>query len=125
MRKPKARTTTTRTVIRKVGKGRYADPIPVQPRALSDAQAAALLDVSLRRRDSTAFLRALQLAVKAHRYATVAQKTGFNRTWLYQAISPSGNLGIRTVVTLLTVLGLRLRVERFTKPKDQYAKVET
>ena len=59
-------------------------PIPVQPRALSDAQAAALLDVSLRRRDSTAFLRALQLAVKAHRYATVAQKTAFNRTPVVQ-----------------------------------------
>ena len=115
MRKQKPRIATTRRTIQKVGKARYTDPIAVRRREPSDRREAALLDNSLRRRDSTAFLRALQLTVKAHGYANVARSTALNRTWLYKAISPSANPGIRTVVTLLSVLGLRLRVERIAK----------
>jgi probable addiction module antidote protein len=95
-------------------------PVAVRRRARSHEQAAALPDAALRRQDSAAFLGALNLIVRAHGYAAVAHRTGLNRTWLYKAISPSANLGIRTVVRLLAALGLRLRVEQLSKPPDQY-----
>jgi probable addiction module antidote protein len=103
------------------GKGVNSGPVDVRRRARSNERTAALLDTALRRQDSTAFLGALKLVVKAHGYAAVAQKTGLNRTWLYRAISPSANLGIRTVVALLAALGLRLRVEQISTPSDQHA----
>jgi probable addiction module antidote protein len=107
-----------RSKIETDGNGVNSGPVDVRRRARSDEQAAALLDTALRRRDTTAFLGALNLVVKAHGYAAVAQKTGLNRTWLYKAIFPSGNLGIRTIVALLSALSLRLRVEPLTKPPD-------
>jgi probable addiction module antidote protein len=100
------------------GRGVNIGPVDVRRRARSDERAAALLDTALRRQDSAAFLGALNLMVRAHGYAAVAQKTGLNRTWLYKAISPSANLGIRTVMRLLAALGLRLRVEQLTEPPD-------
>jgi probable addiction module antidote protein len=104
--------------MQKNGRGVNIGPVDVRRRARSDQRAAALLDTALRRQDSAAFLGALNLMVRAHGYAAVAQKTGLNRTWLYKAISPSANLGIRTVVALLAALGLRLRVEQLTQPPD-------
>jgi probable addiction module antidote protein len=101
--------------------GVNSGPPHVRRRARSDERAAALLDTALRRQDSAAFLGALNVVIRAHGYAAVAQKTGLNRTWLYKAISPSANLGIRTVVTLLAALGLRLRVEQVTKLPEQHA----
>jgi len=98
--------------IRKVVNSRRSGRTAVPRRARSDAEAEARLDTALRHGDSVAFLKALEVIVREHRYATVAKETGFNRTWLYHALSRSNNLGIRTVVALLSVLGLRLRVER-------------
>ena len=85
---------------------------PLSQGARADAQAEARLNTAHLHGDSEAFLKALEVIVREHRYATVAQETGLNRTWLYRALSRSNNLGIRTVVALLSVLGLRLRVER-------------
>src|SRR5439155_17264706 len=65
-----------RSKIETDGNGVNSGPVDVRRRARSDEQTAALLNTALRRRDTTAFLGALNLAVKAHGYSAVAQKTG-------------------------------------------------
>ena len=71
---------------------------------------AALLDRTLRQQDSSAFLKELTAVVRARGFMSVAQQTGLNRTWLYRSISPSGNPRLCTLITLLSVIGLRLSV---------------
>jgi len=78
-------------------------------------QSAALLDAVLARGDIAAFLEAMNILVKAQGFATVAHRTGLNRTWLYKAIAPTQNPGIHTIVLLLSPLGLRLCVKRRQK----------
>src|SRR5262245_40834866 len=74
--------------------------------------ATALLNQALDREDGAAFLEALNVIVRAHGFAAVARRTKLNRTWLYRAISSSGNVSLHTLISLLSALGLRLSVER-------------
>ena len=83
-----------------------------QTRAEFDDVAAALLNEALGREDGAAFLEALNLIVRANGFAAIARRTKLNRTWLYKAISSSGNVSVRTLISLLAALGLRLSVER-------------
>ena len=93
----------------------------VQRRDKYYAQSAALLDNALRHQDIAAFLDALNVLVKAEGYAAVAQKTRLNRTWLYKAISPSANPGIRTIVALLSAFDFRLCVKRRANGSGEHA----
>ena len=77
-----------------------------------DDVAVALLNTALRRENGAAFLDALRLIVRAHGFAVVACSTQLNRTWLYKAISSSGNVSLHALISLLSALGLRLSVER-------------
>jgi len=83
-----------------------------QTRTEFDDVAAALLNEALGREDGAAFLEALNLIVRANGFAAIARRTKLNRTWLYKAISSSGNVSVRTLISLLAALGLRLSVER-------------
>ena len=105
---PKAKTELTRTGISRA-------PLNIQRREELDQGALALLDTALERQDGAAFLNALHVIVRAHGFAAVARKTGLNRTWLYKAISASGNPGLHTILSLLRALGLRLCVQAHRK----------
>src|SRR5215813_8803225 len=72
--------------------------------------ATALLDRTLGQQDSSAFLKVLTAVVRARGFMSVAQQTGLNRTSLYRSISPSGNPRLCTLITLLSVICLRLSV---------------
>src|SRR6187549_1837632 len=80
---------------------------------------AALLDAALTEGDTGAFLDALNILVKARGFTTVAHRTGVNRTWLYKAMSRTGNPGIHTTVLLLSSLGLRLCVRRHIEAEEE------
>src|SRR5262249_40454230 len=74
-----------------------------QTRTEFDDVAAALLNEALGREDGAAFLEALNLIVRAHGFAAIARRTKLNRTWLYKAISSSGNVSVRTLMSLLVM----------------------
>ena len=89
--------------------------VNIQRREGLDEGAMAVLDTALERQDGVAFLTALHVIVRAHGFAAVARKTGLNRTWLYKAISASGNPGLHTILSLLRALGWRLCVQEHRK----------
>jgi probable addiction module antidote protein len=90
--------------------------VNIQRREELDEGALALLDTALEHQDGAAFLQALHVIVRAHGFAALSRKTGFNRTWLYKTISRSGNPRLVTILSLLPALGLRLCIQRSSKP---------
>jgi probable addiction module antidote protein len=95
--------------------------VNIQRREELDEGALTLLDTALEHQDGAAFLNALHVIVRVHGFAELSRKTGINRTWLYKAISSSGNPRLLTILSLLPTLGLRLCVQRFIKrPKNRH-----
>jgi len=76
--------------------------------------------VVIKMRHLSSHMDALNVLVKAKGYAAVAQKTRLNRIWLYKAISPSANPGIRTIVALLSAFDFRLCVKRRANGSDEH-----
>jgi DNA-binding phage protein len=74
--------------------------------------AASELDAALSEGEIEVFLLSMQKLIRAgDGFAAVAHKAGLNRTTLYKTISSSGNPTLRTLITLLPLVGLRLLVE--------------
>lgn len=57
------------------------------------------------------FLLALRDVAKAHRFQTVAGKTGLGRESLYKAISEKGDPKLSTLVVVLQAMGLKFSIE--------------
>ncbi len=90
--------------------------VNIERREELDEGALALLDIALEHHDGAAFLDALHVIARAHGFAALSRKTGINRTWLYKTISRSGNPRLVTILSLLPALGLRLCIQRSSKP---------
>jgi probable addiction module antidote protein len=74
------------------------------------------LDTALERNDQAAFLNALRQIVKARGgFTALAQKTGLNRSALYNIVSGKHDPKLSTVMRLLPALGLRLSLKRSDK----------
>ncbi len=88
--------------------------------ALKDSrEAAAYLNAAMEEGDRELFLLALRNVAEAHGgMAAVAEKTKLNRESLYRMLSKKGNPEIKSIVTLLNSMGLRLSVE----PKSRRAR---
>ena len=97
----------------------YAAPIDMEMRVRTNEHEVSLLNAALLRQNSPAFLTALKLIIKSYGVAAVAQEAGGNRTALYKTVTASANPGIRTIVPILSALGLRLCVEPLTESPDQ------
>ncbi len=64
--------------------------------------------------DSTeAFLKALRNVAEARRMSKVAKEAGVSRESLYRTLSGEGNPRFDTLTSVLSVLGLRLKLEAF------------
>lgn len=87
---------------------------------LKDAEfATEYLNASLEDADEGAderFLIALRQVAKAHGMTAVAEKSGMARQAMYRALSETGNPEFSSLRALLDAMGLRLAVERKSKP---------
>lgn len=72
---------------------------------------AAYLETALREEDEAGFLMALRNVAEAHGIAEVAARAGVGRESLYKTLSESGNPKLRTLVSVLHGVGLRLSFE--------------
>lgn len=81
--------------------------------ALKDPkEAAAYLNAALSDGDKETFLLALRNVAEAHGgMKSVAARANVNRVSLYRSLSRRGNPEIRTLLTLLHCMGLKLAVE--------------
>ena len=88
--------------------------------ALKDPQeAAAYLNTAMDEDDRAVFLLALRNVAEAHGgMALVAEKARLNRENLYRMLSKQGNPEIKSVLSLLRSMGLKLSI----KPKDKAVK---
>lgn len=88
--------------------------------ALKDPrEAAAYLNAAMEEDDRAVFLLALRNVAEAHGgMASVAEKARLNRENLYRMLSEKGNPEIKSVLSLLRSMGLRLTIE----PKGKAAK---
>jgi probable addiction module antidote protein len=88
--------------------------------ALRDSrEAAAYLNAAMEEGDRGLFLLALRNVAEAHGgMAAVSEKAKLNRESLYRMLSHKGNPEIKSILTLLNSMGLRLTVE----PKSRRAK---
>jgi len=59
-----------------------------------------------------ALLAALRHVAEAQGMAAVAERAGIPRESLYRALSPNGNLTIKTLLAVLNAAGLKLGVHR-------------
>ena len=85
--------------------------IASKQKELSRDLAAANLDAALEAQDAESFMKQLSEVIKAGGgYSAAARAAGLNRTALYKIASPEGNPALSTLVSLLTPLGLRLRL---------------
>ncbi|MBN1570604.1 MAG: putative addiction module antidote protein [Acidobacteria bacterium] len=79
-------------------------------------EAAAYLNAAMGEGDRELFLLALRNVAEAHGGMTaLSQKSKLNRESLYRMLSRKGNPEIRSIVTLLHAMGLRLSVEPQTR----------
>ena len=79
-------------------------------------EAAAYLNAAMEEGDRELFLLALRNVAEAHGGMTaLSQKSKLNRESLYRMLSKKGNPEIRSIVTLLNAMGLRLSVEPQTR----------
>ncbi|MGD9504777.1 MAG: addiction module antidote protein [Syntrophobacteraceae bacterium] len=81
--------------------------------ALKDPlEAAEYLSAAMEEGDKEAFLLALRNVAEANGgMKAIADKAKLNRVSLYRTLSRRGNPEIRTVLALLSCMGLRLTVE--------------
>ncbi len=79
---------------------------------LKDPQdVAAYLETALREEDEAGFLVALRNVAEVHGVAEVAARAGVGRESLYKTLSENGNPKLRTLVSVLHGVGLRLSFE--------------
>ncbi len=79
-------------------------------------EAAAYLNAAMDEGDRELFLLALRNVAEAHGGMTaISQKSKLNRESLYKMLSKKGNPEIRSIVTLLHAMGLKLSVEPQTR----------
>ena len=85
--------------------------------ALKDPrEAAAYLNAAMEEGDRELFLLALRNVAEARGGMTaLSQKSKLNRESLYRILSKNGNPEIRTILTLLRAMGLKLSVEPQTR----------
>ncbi len=81
--------------------------------ALKDSrEAAAYLNAAMEEGDKALFLLALRNVAEAHGgMAAVSEKAKLNRESLYRMLSKKGNPEIKSILSLLNSMGLRLTVE--------------
>ena len=89
--------------------------------SLASAELAATrLDLALGSEDTKPFMIELGKIIKARGgYAAAARAAGPNRTALYKIISAEGNPALKTLVALLTPLGLRLSIKPIMDEEGQ------
>ncbi len=79
-------------------------------------EAAAYLNAAMEDGDRELFLLALRNVAEAlGGMTTLSRKSKLNRESLYRILSKNGNPEIRTILTLLHALGLKLSVEPQTR----------
>jgi probable addiction module antidote protein len=85
--------------------------------ALKDPQeSAAYLNAAMEEGDRALFLLALRNVAEAHGgMAAVSKKSRLNRESLYRMLSKNGNPEIKSILTLLYAMGLKLSIEPKTK----------
>ena len=64
---------------------------------------------------------ALGAVARARGVSELAEKTGLNRTALYDALSMSGNPTIETFFKILTALGVELEAKKHEEPVPEIA----
>lgn len=80
--------------------------------ALKDPRdAAAYLEAALNEEDEEGFLLALRTVAEIHGISDVAKRAGVGRESLYKTLSENGNPKLRTLVSVLHGVGLRLSFE--------------
>lgn len=72
---------------------------------------AEYLETVLREEDEAGFLIALRNVAEAHGMAEVADRAGVGRESLYKTLSENGNPKLRTLVSVLHGVGIRLAFE--------------
>jgi probable addiction module antidote protein len=73
------------------------------------AARAAYLEAALKRGDSKAIAAALGEMARIKGMTHMARACGLGRQGMYRTLSRSGNPGLRTLLRVLQVLGIRLR----------------
>ena len=86
--------------------------------ALKDPrEAAAYLSAAIEESDLALFLLALRNVAEANGgMAAVSEKAKLNRESMYRMLSKKGNPEIRSILTLLHSMGLKLSIEPKIKP---------
>jgi probable addiction module antidote protein len=81
--------------------------------ALKDPrEAAAYLNAALEEGDRELFLLALRNVAEAHGgMAAVSEKANLNRESMYRMLSKKGNPEIKSILTLLHSMGLKMSIE--------------
>lgn len=75
-------------------------------------EAAAYLNAAIEEGDRSLFLLALRNVAEAHGgMSAVSEKAQLNRESLYRMLSKKGNPEIKSILTLLNSMGLKLTVE--------------
>lgn len=75
-------------------------------------EAAAYLNAAMEEGDRTLFLLALRNVAEAHGGMTaVSEKAKLNRESMYRMLSKKGNPAIKSILTLLHSMGLKLSIE--------------
>jgi len=86
-------------------------------------EAAAYLSAAMEEGDQALFLLALRNVAEAHGgMAVVSEKTQLNRESMYRMLSSKGNPGIKSILTLLHSMGLKLTIEPRTRPSSRIKK---
>jgi probable addiction module antidote protein len=79
-------------------------------------EAAAYLNAAIEEGDRALFLLALRNVAEAHGgMAALSQKSKLNRESLYKMLSKNGNPEIKSILTVLGAMGLKLSIEPQTK----------
>ncbi len=79
-------------------------------------EAAAYLNAAMEEGDRALFLLALRNVAEAHGgMTTLSRKSKLNRESLYRMLSRNGNPEIRSILTLLDAMGLKLSIEPRTR----------
>ena len=86
--------------------------------ALKDPrEAAAYLSAAMEEGDRALFLLALRNVAEAHGgMAAVSEKAKLNRESMYRMLSKKGNPGIKSILTLLHSMGLKMSIEPKIRP---------
>ena len=71
----------------------------------------ALLEVALGENDPDFLLRAIGYIARSRGMTKLAKELNIDRKGLYQSLAPDGNPSFKTVFKLLTLLGLRVKLE--------------